>query len=221
MAIQRKRGIRPGSSIRGDRPGASAARGRRADAVANRARVLAAAAAAFDAHGLAVSLDDIARRAGVGPGTVHRHFPTKAALIDATVADRVASLAHDVAEHARAADPVVAFYACLAMLVTRGAASHALADRLAREAGDIAAAVAGPVRQLRGALARLLHRAQRAGGVRDDLAPAELDAILAGAHAIEVHPHGGPDLVARLCDALRPPAPAQPAVRRPRRASPG
>jgi AcrR family transcriptional regulator len=65
----------------------------RADALRNRARVLEAAHAAFAADGLAVPLDEIARRAGVGAGTVYRHFATKEALFEAVIADHLEALA--------------------------------------------------------------------------------------------------------------------------------
>ncbi len=64
----------------------------RADALRNRARVLEVAYAAFATDGLAVPIDEIARRAGVGAGTVYRHFPAKADLYRAVVEDRIDSL---------------------------------------------------------------------------------------------------------------------------------
>ena len=200
-----KRGERPASNVAPARP---RPRPPRADAVANRARLLEVAGEAFDRDGLAVSLDEIARRAGLGPGTVHRHFPTKAALVDATVAERVRDLAAQVRSAASAAaadDPAAALVAALTTVVERGAASHALADRLRSESGDIDAAVAEPVAELRTVLATLLDRAQRAGDVRRDLTPQSLDALLAAAHALKVHPSGGDHLVRLLWDALRPP----------------
>lgn len=69
------------------------ARPMRADAQRNRERLLAAARPAFAEHGAEASLDDIARRAGVGPGTLYRHFPTREALIEAIYRDDIASLA--------------------------------------------------------------------------------------------------------------------------------
>ena len=83
------------ASIAEARPAATAARPLRADAVRNRAKVLAAASEAFAAEGLAVPLDEIARRAGVGAGTVYRHFPTKEALFEAVITDRLLALAAD------------------------------------------------------------------------------------------------------------------------------
>jgi AcrR family transcriptional regulator len=161
------------------------------------------AADTFGRDGVEISLDEIARRAGVGPGTVHRHFPTKAALLDATIVDSVARLAAEARALRRAADPVAAFCEFFITLVTRGAASHALAHRLAHAGVDVDRVVTEPVRELREALAALLRRAQRTGGLRREIDARALDAIIAGAHAILVHPHGGPHLVALLCDALR------------------
>lgn len=193
-----KRGARPGSRRAADRP-------RRADAVANRARLLEVAADAFDQDGLDVSLDEIARRAGVGAGTVHRHFPTKAALIDATLAERVDQLAADVEALSGTDEPGATLVAALTLVTERGAASHALADRLRRESGDIDAAVAAPVAKLRDGLGRLLRQAQRSGAVRRELDPDNLDALLDAAHALQVHPSGGPHLVALLWTTLHAP----------------
>src|SRR5712691_4544222 len=100
---------RPG----GDMPDA---RPLRADARRNRERVLDAARAAFAAQGLSVPLDEIARHAGVGPGTLYRHFPTKEALIEAVVHDRLQGLAADGAALLDAPDPGAAFFAFLGRL---------------------------------------------------------------------------------------------------------
>jgi len=88
------------------------------------------------------------------------------------------------------------------MLVDRGAASHALADRLRSESRDIDAAVAEPLADVRVTLGTLLRRAQAAGGVRPDIDLDGLDAVLAAAHALKVHPSGGDALVQVLWDGL-------------------
>ena len=77
----------------------------RADARRNRERILAAATAAFAADGLSVPLDEIARRAGVGPGTLYRHFPAKEALWEAVLHDRLQRLADEAEALHRAARP--------------------------------------------------------------------------------------------------------------------
>ena len=80
----------------------------RADARRNRERILAAATAAFAADGLSVPLDEIARRAGVGPGTLYRHFPAKEALWEAVLHSRLERLADEAESLVRACDPPAA-----------------------------------------------------------------------------------------------------------------
>src|SRR4051795_11510867 len=145
---------------------------RRADARRNRDRILLAAREAFAESGLGVPLDLIAARAGVGPGTVYRHFPTKEALFQAVVTARLEGL---VAEAQRLADADDA-----------GAALRTFLGRLRQEAatkGDTSApiAVPGPLQgERRGAMAVLLRRAQQVHAVRADLAVDDLLAMLKG-----------------------------------------
>lgn len=195
-----KRGRRPASSP----DPAAAPRRPRADAVANRAKVVAAARAAFTEHGFEVPLDDIAARAGVGPGTVHRHFPTKAELVDAVLALSVTDLVAEAQARAEADDPGPAFRAFLEHLVTAGAAAHELARRLGPAAGDVDRAVAAPTAELSGWLARLRKRAQQAGAVRADLGDDDLAAVIAAGHAAYTHPAGGAHALAVVLDGLRP-----------------
>src|SRR5690242_19730377 len=93
----------------------------RADAVRNRQRVLSAAREAFAESGPAVSLDDVARRAGVGPGTVHRHFPTKDALFAAVIADRLQDLSTRASQLSGSPDPGAAFFDFFHVLATEAA----------------------------------------------------------------------------------------------------
>ena len=190
---------------RGERPVSSreAKRAPRADSIANRRRILDAAVAAFDEVGVSVSLDEIARRAGVGAGTVHRHFPTKDSLIDAAIAQGVEDLARQAKRLTRAPEPVEAFCSFFETMISRGAASHALADRLGDAGRGTGPAVTEAVADLRRSVSTLLRRAQRAGGIRGDIDAAGLDAMMAGAHAIHVHPGGGQHLVRLICDAMR------------------
>jgi AcrR family transcriptional regulator len=188
---QPKRGARPVST-----------EPRRADAVANRAKVVAAAREAFATAGLEVSLDEIARRAGVGAGTVHRHFATKADLVDTVLAAAVEDLVATAASYARSDDAGGALRAFLRHLVTEGAAAHELAARLQAGAGDVDAAVSGPVAELDRAMGVLLSRARDAGAVRDDIDERDLAAIVAAAHAAYIHPAGGDRAVALILRAL-------------------
>ena len=187
-------------SKRGARPVSTAPR--RADAVANRAKVVAAAREAFATDGLEVSLDEIARRAGVGAGTVHRHFATKAELVDTVLAAAVEDLVAVAVSYAASDDVGGALRAFLVHLVTEGAAAHELAARLQVGAGDVDAAVSGPVAELDRAMGVLLSRARAAGAVRDDIDERDLAAIVAAAHAAYVHPAGGDRALALVLRAL-------------------
>src|SRR3954471_9683973 len=102
----------------------------RADAVRNRQRVLSAARAAFAEQGPAVSLDDVARRAGVGAGTVHRHFPTKDALFAAVIADRLRELAGVARSLAGDAQPGRAFFDFFHRMAAEAAQNLALTAAL-------------------------------------------------------------------------------------------
>ena len=95
---------------------ADAARPLRADAARNRDKVLRAAREAFAELGYGVPLDEIAARAGVGPGTVYRHFPAKEALFEAVVTSRVEDLLSDARARADSGDPGGAFSAPVAAL---------------------------------------------------------------------------------------------------------
>ena len=183
-------------------PASSEATRLRSDAAINRSQIRAAAAEAFETRGLDVSIDEIARQAGVGAGTVHRHFRTKAALVDATIAARVASLVRVATGLIRSTDPGYAFFSFLGHLISEGRASHAFADRLRHGSADIDTAVAAPTAELNDALAALLTRAQHAGAVRSDIDRHQLNAIVAAAHQAQVHPCGGADVVAIVIDGL-------------------
>src|SRR5262245_1624337 len=88
-------------------------RAQRADARRNRERLITAAREAFTEHGVEASLDDSARRTGVGPGTLYRHFPTREALLAAVYRDDVEALAARAEQMARQYPPVEALTAWL------------------------------------------------------------------------------------------------------------
>jgi AcrR family transcriptional regulator len=176
----------------------------RADARRNRDRVLAAARVAFAERGFTVPLDDIAEAAGVGPGTVYRHFPTKEALFEAVSLARVQELAADARARAGAADPGAAFTGFLERITEEADAKRDLPDALA---GAGAARVAEAVTEVHDALAALLARAQDAGAARHDVSATDLIALLKGLlHAVRSDPD--PQLRHRLLavvrDGLRP-----------------
>lgn len=151
----------------------------RADARRNRDRLLQTAKTAFAQDGLSVSLDEIARRAGVGPGTLYRHFPTKEALFEAVVHERLRRLL-DYAQDLRTADAETALFAFADRLVTEAAPKQDLVDALAGAGVDLRTTVAATTAELRSAIGDLLVRAQRAGTVRTDITLADLMALLSG-----------------------------------------
>jgi AcrR family transcriptional regulator len=179
----------------------------RADARRNRLKVLAAAREAFAAEGIAVPLDDIARRAGVGAGTVYRHFPTKEALFEAVVADQLKLVVDDAREALRADDAGDAFFGFLARMIADARVKKDLADALAIAGTELRATTLRHAGELRALLGELLAQAQRRGAVRAGIDEADLHAIALGALAAEQHradAHPG-RLTALICDGLRPP----------------
>jgi AcrR family transcriptional regulator len=177
----------------------------RADAQRNRDRVLVAAAEAFAEHGPNVSIDGIARRAGVGHATVFRRFPTKEALIAAVVADRVRELG-DLAQTLLAEPDAGAafdtFVWHVAELQTR--------DRALFECGPLCTEVPEVIeakQRLHELLAELVSRAQAEGALRDDVQPDDVP-VLIGSAIVAALQAGTPDArqryVAIVRDGLRP-----------------
>jgi AcrR family transcriptional regulator len=178
-------------------------RPQRADARRNRARVLEVAYRTFAAEGLGVPVHEIARRAGVGTGTVSRHFPTKEALFEAILRSRVAVLMDRAEALAGAADAGTAFAELFAELVEEGAANRGLAEALAGAGFDLD--TFDPEHDMMGAVGRLLQRAQRAGAIRSDVDAADVKALLVGclSHRDGADPAVRRRIVAVACAGLR------------------
>jgi AcrR family transcriptional regulator len=153
--------------------------GMRADARRNRERVLAAAEAVFGEHGATASTEEVARRAGVGIGTVFRHFPTKQALYEAIVVRRLSRLVEEAPLDAD--DPAEAFRSFFARIVDESAAKKAFADTMAVLGIDVKKSAPDVGEEIRRALGVLLERAQAAGTIRSDVTQAEVFVLLAGA----------------------------------------
>jgi AcrR family transcriptional regulator len=177
----------------------------RADARRNRERVLDVARAAFAADGLSVPLDEIARRADVGPGTLYRHFPTKEALVEAVVQDRLTRLASEGDALRDAADPGVAFFEFLGLLAAEAGLKRDLFEALASSGIVVGPAAMAAVADVRAQLTWLLGRAQRAGAVRADISVAELTSLVSGM-LLAMRPRPGADparVLAVFRDGLR------------------
>jgi AcrR family transcriptional regulator len=184
-------------------PGIAAVEGRpnrplRADARRNRDRVLEAARSAFGAEGSDVSLDEIARRAGVGAGTVYRHFATKEALFEAVVFDRIGELVEEARALADEPDPGRAFASFIERLAREGAIKRDLVEALASDGFHLQLGEAPIFRALTDVLAELLHRAQRAGAVRSDVSVDDVVALLTGAAYAICHSRADDERTSRL-----------------------
>ncbi len=178
----------------------------RADARRNRDRVLTAARQAFAQHGFSVPLDDIAAAAGVGPGTVYRHFPTKEALFEAVSLARLHDLAAEARAGAEAVDVGAAFAGFLERVAAEAGSKRDLPDALA---GTGAHGVADALVELHEALGLLLARAQEAGAVRAEIRVTDLVVLLKGllqTVAADPDPALRQRVFAVLRDGLRPPA---------------
>lgn len=150
----------------------------RADAQRNREQVLRTAAEIFTHEGLSVPVHEIARRAGVGTGTVSRHFPTKVELFTAVLLRRMQDLCDHAEALAAREDPGTAFFGVLRRLVLEGVANRGLGEALAGEGVDVDAAAVAAGCDITGRLRHLLDRAQRAGAVREDVTFADVKALM-------------------------------------------
>lgn len=155
-------------------------RSMRADALRNRERVLEVARQVFSTEGIAVPLDDIAEKAGVGAGTVYRHFPTKESLIHAVLASRIELLTGQA--HALSANepPGQALESFLAHLLYEGGEKRDLTDALINVGMDLTTSLADMHSEFQRALGVLLEQAQHAGAVRSDIDVDDLMALVTG-----------------------------------------
>jgi AcrR family transcriptional regulator len=146
----------------------------RTDALRNRERILEAAKEAFTRHGAATSLDDIAKQAGVGAGTLYRHFPTRDALIEAVYRSEVEKLAAASRGFIAAMSPVEALRAWLLLFVDYIAAKHIIAPALNSVAGGPSRIYEGSRSLVQGAIDELVKRAKKSGDVRRDINASDL-----------------------------------------------
>ena len=189
-----------------DEPAAAGTRPLRADAQRNRARILEAAETVFAAEGIEVPVDLIAEKAGVGVGTLYRHFPTKEKLCEAVLLDRLSALTVDAQ--------------AWRTLTTRRPPSSASSStwwRRARPSATSLVAVMGAGVEfeasaasvkdgLREAIGVLLRRAQAVVAVRPDVTPDAVVALVGATCQASAHAGVTPacDLLAIVCDGLRP-----------------
>jgi AcrR family transcriptional regulator len=185
-------------------------RAQRVDARANRGRILDAAEEVFGQGGESASTEEVARLAGVGIGTVFRHFPTKAALLEAVLEREFGRLREHAAALLDAADPGAAFRDLFSHLAERGPAKVAITEALLDEGGELDgdADVNRAADGLREDVGVLLQRAQQAGAVRGDVELPEVYALLAAISRAGTRARLDPDARTRLLvivfDGLEP-----------------
>jgi AcrR family transcriptional regulator len=179
----------------------------RADAARNRARVLEVAYETFASEGLSVPIDEIARRAGVGAGTVYRHFPTKEDLFRAVVEDRIQSIVGEGRALLDTEDAGDALFTFLRSMVLQwGATDRGLAEALAGFEIDIKTALPEAEDDFLGVIGALLRAAQKAGTVRRDIDVRDVKVILVGCQAMQAFkPEAAERLTEVVLDGLRAP----------------
>jgi AcrR family transcriptional regulator len=160
----------------------------RTDAQRNRERVLEAAKQAFTRAGANASLDDIAKDAGVGAGTLYRHFPTRDALIEAVYRTEVEKLAAAERKFADAMPPIEALRAWMLLFVDYIAAKQIIAPALNTLVGGPSKLYEGSRAQIQGAIAALVSRAIKSGDIRKDLDPFDLLRALIGVSNVASSP---------------------------------
>jgi AcrR family transcriptional regulator len=152
----------------------------RADAKRNRALVLDVAHKVFTTEGLSVSMDEIARHAGVGVGTVYRHFPTKEVLFNAVLYSHKQRLVEEANALLGHIDPAEAFFQFFSHIIKEGIANKAISDAFAGSGFEIKAELSGISQEFWHAIDKLLIRAQQSGAVRVDVSIEDIGAIIVG-----------------------------------------
>jgi AcrR family transcriptional regulator len=186
---------------RPSKPSAKSPRRPRADAVRNRERVLEAAKAVFSAGGAEASLEAVARSAGVGIGTLYRHFPTREALFEAVYRREVQHLADLAEELKQEAAPVEALRHWMRSNVRFVATKKGMSAALALATDKSSALFSYSFDRLTQAVGGLLERAIAAGEIRHDITPEDLLRALVGMCYMHDQP-GWQTSVLRLLDVF-------------------
>lgn len=160
----------------------------RTDAQRNRERILEVAKDAFTRYGADASLDDIARQAGVGPGTLYRHFPTRDALIEAVYQTEVEKIAAAGRRLAEQKPPLEALRAWMLLFVDHIAAKLIIAPALNSIVGGASRLYEGSRGQIQEAIELLVKRAMKSGEMRKDTEPFDLLRALIGVAHVPVGP---------------------------------
>ncbi|TNC18703.1 TetR/AcrR family transcriptional regulator [Amycolatopsis alkalitolerans] len=176
----------------------------RADARRNYERIINVAREAFTEHGPEAPLDDIARRACVGPGTLYRHFPNREALIEAVYRADIEKLAQRATELAEARSPGDALAEWVREQVGFVVQNHGLAATLKAAIDRDSETFALCKVMLNDAAAKIVKAAQEAGVLREDVQPRDIMLMAHGVGAASQNsPDAAPRMVAVMLDGLR------------------
>jgi AcrR family transcriptional regulator len=160
----------------------------RADAQRNRERILEVAKEAFTRSGANASLDDIAKQARIGPGTLYRHFPTREELLQAVYRSEMEKLAAAERKFAQTMPPIEALRAWLLLFVEAIEAKRLIAAALNTLVGDHKKIFESSYAQIHEAIHALVKRAIKSGDIRKDLDPIDLLRALVGVANVATSP---------------------------------
>lgn len=182
----------------------------RADAQRNRQRILDAAEETFARDGLSVPIDAVAEQAGVGVGTVYRHFPTKEALFLAIVEARLSALV-EATRVAAGEDPGRAFFGFLSIMAEQVSLKHDLFDAMAAAGVDVKSSCGELMGELEKGIDQLRQQAVAVSAVRPDVSTEQVMGLVIGACMASEHTGMGDQscrqLLGIVCDGLRPQRP--------------
>lgn len=180
----------------------------RADALRNRARILAAAEEVFALEGVGVPIDTVAERAGVGVGTLYRHFPTKEALFEAIVLERLQALLVTARSYGQDLEPGVAIYSFLHEFGHQAAAKKDLMEAISSAGIDIKSKCQDTIEEIMGCVDELRRSAVATGSIRSDVSAEDIVTLVVGTCQSGGKPGVDEDRIDRMisivCDGLRP-----------------
>jgi AcrR family transcriptional regulator len=160
----------------------------RADARRNREKVLQAARAVFADRGRDAQMDDVAGAAGVGVGTVYRHFPTKEALLEALIVESFVQITDEAERSLEIEDPWEAFATLMWRAAEIMAGDRALSEVFAASTGSVEQRMP-TLEELRDAVGRVIERGQVAGVIREDMLVDDVPMIMCGIGSATKKPH--------------------------------